>query len=379
MFEFLRLLDYFFGLVLESAVSVFAFRRKRAVAATVTGRKFFCVKLWGLGNLTIIYPLLYKIKEKFPRSEIVFVTFDMNKGFLENNKAIDRIIYLRFTSNIFTILRQFVSLIKTARKERAEILLNFETMNNLSAFFAFLTGPGVKIGISGRRRSAFYDFTVYRDRTKHISETFSGLLRPLGIDSPYRYPDLAVPAAARDRVEKLLSGLAVGRFICIHAGSSENFTERRLGSRRLAELAELIACRIDVPIIFTGTGGENGLIEGILAAIVRKDKLFNLAGKLEKWEFVEMVRRSHLVICNDTWAAHVAASFDKNSVIFYGPNSPRRYGPLSARSAVCYKNLPCSPCMGGQHLHKPCRKHFACMDFDPHKVYATVAGFFEHG
>ena len=69
-------------------------------------KKLLIIKLWGIGNLVIIWPLINEIKHKFPSSDITFLTFDLNKGFLEENNAINKVVYFKFTRNILKIAAQ---------------------------------------------------------------------------------------------------------------------------------------------------------------------------------------------------------------------------------------------------------------------------------
>ncbi len=36
---------------------------------SISYKRILLIKLWGLGNLTVIWPLIYKIKKKYKRSE----------------------------------------------------------------------------------------------------------------------------------------------------------------------------------------------------------------------------------------------------------------------------------------------------------------------
>lgn len=379
MFECFRELDY-----LLSKVYPFVFRLLRvrpapcqAIGASIS--KIICIKLWGLGNLTIIYPLLYKIKEKFPQAKIIFLTFDLNKDFLENNQAVDKIVYFRFTRNIIRIIGQFFGLLRLMKQEKADAVINFEQMNNLSGVFSRFLKPPVSIGINNNHRNLFYDYAIDNKQEAHISGIFSGLLAPLGIESPYRYADFIIPPAAENGITGLFSRLGIGGFVCIHPSTSENFKGKRYKKQGFSELAGMIIAKYNIPVLFTGTESDNDLIEDIIRGIAGKDKALNLSGKLRKWEFVELLRKSRLIISNDTWTAHIAASLGRNLAVFYGPSSPIRYGPLHANGIIFYKGLPCSPCIGGNFVNKKCKNCFSCLDFPPQEVFARISGRFFNG
>ena len=51
------------------------------------------------------------------------------------------------------------------------------------------------------------------------------------------------------------------------------------------------------------------------------------------------------MITNDTAPVHVASALGVPVFAFFGPNTPRLYGPLSRGSHAFYRAIPCSPCL----------------------------------
>jgi len=331
------------------------------------------MRFWGLGNLVLIYPLIYKIKERFPEAQIAFVTFDANKGFLEKNKAIDEIIYFKFTTSLFLIIKQFTSLVAKLRKEKLDLLINFETFNNAGAFFSYLTKASLRVGLTNFSEGMFYTHPVKNDLSKHISGAFSDLLRPLGINSPYQYYNFRSETEGRGKIESLLKQYGVNRFICVHPGTSINFIGKRYREEQWSSLVNLLIDRYGLPVFFTGTEQEKNLADAILARVQRKEKVFNLAGKLTLWEFVEFLRKSFLLISSDTGSVHFAASLGVNVAVFYGPTSPRRFGSLSKNSLLFYQNMKCSPCVGVGYLNRACKNKYKCLDFSPREILSSIS------
>ncbi len=57
----------------------------------------------------------------------------------------------------------------------------------------------------------------------------------------------------------------------------------------------------------------------------------------------------------DSGPAHFAAMIDIPEVVFFGPETPHRYAPLSNKIEILYTNLSCSPCYTAQnHRHSLC-------------------------
>lgn len=369
MFNLIRRLDSF---LIRFAVLVLRPKPRQDTLDPSRVRKVLCLKLWGLGNLAVIYPLLYKIKEKFPGASITFVTFDANAGFLEKNKVVEDIVYFNFTVNPFLIVKQFVGLVARFRRLKPDVLINFETFNNAGALLSFLTGARTRIGFDDRHEGMFYTHPVKNDPAKHISEVFSDLLKPLGIDSHYRYFDFSGPEEESGKIKSLLAQSEKDRFICVHPGTSVNFTGKRYREDALSALVDLLIERHDLPVFFTGNKSEKETVERIIGRVLNKKKVMNLAGALNLGEFMELLKQSHLLISGDTGPVHLAASLGVNVAVFYGPTSPRRYGPLIENSVTFYRGIDCSPCVGVSPLNRRCAAGFKCMDFAPKEVFEKI-------
>ncbi len=355
------------------SASCLSFKPERSKAVLSGVKRILCMKFWGLGNLAIIYPLLYKIKEKFPNAHLTFITFDKNRGFLENNYAVDKIVYLRFTTNIFLIVKQFIRFVIRFRKEKVDLLINFETFNNTSALFSYLTKASIRIGLINKYESIFYTHSAVNDKSKHISETFSGLLKSLGINYPYRYSSFTTREENKIKIAGILNHYGAQKFVCIHPGTSSNFKGKRYRKDYFAELANLILGKYDVTIFLTGTQSEGIVTQAIIKAVQRNNNIFDLAGSLTIWEFEEFLRESFLFISSDTGPVHLVASLGINLAVFYGPTTPLRYGPLNDNSLVFYKNIKCSPCVGVDYINKKCKGNFQCLDFSPEEAFKKIS------
>jgi ADP-heptose:LPS heptosyltransferase len=100
-------------------------------------------------------------------------------------------------------------------------------------------------------------------------------------------------------------------------------------------------------------------------------RCLDLTGQTTLPEMVEWIRRSELLICNDSGPMHVAAALGKPVVATFGPTDPRRTGPYrQAERVLQSKWLPCVPC-----FQKRCRfaKPLECLRaISPEQVLAAV-------
>ena len=372
MYNTFRRLDRSFGKIIYCFRRLFASRLGEPNKKTKI-KKILCIKLWGLGNLVVIYPLVLKIKEKFPDAKLIFLTLDLNKGLLENNEAVDMVIYFNFPKNVFHIIKQFYSVLIALREEKIDLVINFEIFNTTSAFFSYLIQATLRIGLYNKYAKIFYTHSVVHDGSKHISEKFTALLEPLGIISKYTYSHLAGTDKDRNKIDYILKQHRIHEFFCIHPGTSNNFKGKRYQKNCFAELASRFILEQQVSVFFIGKDGENRLAGEIIKMLPAKCNAFDLTNQLTISELVELLRRSRLFFSNDTGPVHIAASLGINVAVVYGPTSPQNYRPLNANSLIFYNNCPCSPCVGVSYTNKRCTHGFECLDFSPTEIHAAIS------
>lgn len=96
--------------------------------------------------------------------------------------------------------------------------------------------------------------------------------------------------------------------------------------------------------------------------------------KITKYaEFINLVENADRLMTVDSQALHVAQSFDKRTMCFYGPTSPIGID-LGRNTTVISRRLRCSPCT---HLYfvPPCNNAAFCMDFEEHMLDDQVSRF----
>jgi ADP-heptose:LPS heptosyltransferase len=120
-----------------------------------------------------------------------------------------------------------------------------------------------------------------------------------------------------------------------------------------AKLACLLT-RDHPDIRFAILGGEADRLLGDIIFEAAPAHCLNLCGEVALPEMVEWIRRSRLMITNDTGPMHAAAALGKPVVALFGPTEPRRTGPYGQLENVLRLDLPCSPCLkSGCTYEKP--------------------------
>jgi len=145
-----------------------------------------------------------------------------------------------------------------------------------------------------------------------------------------------------------------GADVCIQY-RDEDFVEKargvnvildHIGARYLAR--DLDALALDGRIVVIGGDADRDLATAIAATT---PGAIDATGRLSLLASAELIRRSALLVTNDSLPQHLASAMGTRTVTVFGPTVPGfGFGPLAPRSAsVGHESLPCRPC----HPHGP--------------------------
>src|SRR5207247_530445 len=79
----------------------------------------------------------------------------------------------------------------------------------------------------------------------------------------------------------------------------------------------------------TGSAGEAELVRRVIGLMEEPGRALDAAGRVSVLGLAALVQRSSLVVANDTAPVHIGSSLGVPVFAFYGPNTPRLYGPLA--------------------------------------------------
>jgi ADP-heptose:LPS heptosyltransferase len=121
------------------------------------------------------------------------------------------------------------------------------------------------------------------------------------------------------------------------------YSNKRLSKNHILDICN----RIDFPVVFLG-GKEEFLVGDGLVKNRMINNTYNLCGKLTFDESAWVIKRSELVLTNDTGFMHVSAAFQKKIISFWGCTkpvlgmSPYVSEELSVKMIANPEKTPCS-------------------------------------
>lgn len=301
-----------------------------------------------IGDIVLSTALVAKLKNKYPNSDIYFLTTPAGKTILENNPKIKKIIpYDKRGKD--KGLSSFFNLAKELRKLNFDICICPHRYLR-SSVLAFLSASKIKIGYDIASLSFLYDEKITYDKSKHEVEKLLSFVDKTNT----RYEIGLYPNEENKiNIEKFISK---GKKIITIAPGSKWFTKKWPEEYFKILIKNLLKIN-DILIVVSG-GNEEKEIELDLTP-----EVVDLRGKISLLDLAELCKLSSIVVSNDSAPIHIASAFPNTRVLgIFGP-TVKEFGffPWSKNSKVFEVNdLYCRPC--GIHGGKSCpEKHFRCM------------------
>jgi ADP-heptose:LPS heptosyltransferase len=214
------------------------------------------------------------------------------------------------------------------------------------------------------------------DRVKKANEeSFQRLMLQI-IGCPERAiapPALRVDAPLRQAAAARLAELFPGssnRRVAINIGSGARWPKKMLYPEQIEQFARLLHDRADVDVVLTGGAGE---AEKAAAILARFDESYRIGVALTPAsiaEFVALLTQTHVLLCGDTLALHIASAIGLPTVAVFGPTSSAEiYDFAGLIKKVWTDRLDCLVCYGD------CSKQDNCMSLldIPELVGLTLA------
>ena len=345
--------------------------------------KILFIKLIEQGATILAADALKRAAEIVGRGNVYFLVFEENRAILDLLGLVDtdNVISIR-TGSPFTLVRDSLAALRRIRRLKIDCAIDMEFFARGSAVITYLTRARVRVGhdrftSEGPYRGNLMTHRVEYNPYLHTAAAYRALVEAISSD-PADTPLLkqSMPAteppptfeptkAEVEDVRKLLRN-AAGRevrspIVLLNPNASDIIPLRKWPTERFTELARRLLDEFDsLTVVITGAPAEKEAGEQ-MAWQIGSDRAISLAGKTSLRELLALYSISDALVTNDSGPGHFASITPIDSVVLFGPETPRLYGPIGERSHVIWAGLACSPCVNAfNHRLSPC-KNSVCM------------------
>lgn len=398
----MRAIDYWVGVPLSWLITLW-YKVMRIVGLkdpeyAVPPKRILFIELAEMGSTILAYPTFRICKEQYPNAEIYFLVFSQNRATADLITHIPPEHVLTIDSASFG--KFFVSTIHMIRHARAcgiDTVVNLEMFARFSTILSYLIGAKKRVGFHRFYDEGLYtgDFLTHKVAYNphiHTAESFIALVRALAEDPSdipmgkfsVRGEDLSLPVLLPTEEEKshiwrMLTREAPdisekNELVILNPNASKLIEVRKWPIDRYVDLAKkIIAERSDAYILVIGSASEYEEAAYIISKVA-SHRALNLAGKTTLRELVHLFGVADVLVTNDSGPAHFASLTPIHIFVFFGPETPKLYKPLSPHCTVLYSWFACSPCVSVHNQRRTsCNKNKCLGAIEVEEVYKNIA------
>jgi lipopolysaccharide heptosyltransferase II len=352
-----------------------------------------------MGSMVLAYSLFKKTEDLFPGAELHFLTFKANRHAVDILGVIPKENVVTVSSrNIFSFLLSSISATWKLRWKKISVAVDMELFARLTAIISFMSGAKNRVGYFRYRNEGLYrgNFLTHRVAFNphiHMAQNFLNLIyavhsshkelpltkKPLA-EKDVVLPKIRLSEAARMKMIKRLQEenkniIHAKKIILLNPNASDIVPMRRWPLMNYIELARKLLKHDGIYIINTGVESEKKYGD-ILHQALGSMRCINLAGKTSFSELISLYGIADILITNDSGPVHFSALTNIKTFAFFGPETPKLYGPLGDNCFVFYSNYSCSPCISAFNQRKsPCNDNKCLKAITVEEVYRKVKLF----
>ncbi len=365
-------------------------------------RNILFIELSEMGSMVLAFSLFKKTKELFPDAELYFLTFKKNRYAIDILDVIpENNVFVIDDSHLFVFLKTAIRSLKYLRKKKITSVLDMEFFSRFTSIYTSFCGAKETVGFfryhnEGLYKGRFLTHRVLYNPQIHTSYNLLNLIYALvesGNDLPtpkrsINKDDLIIPRKAGisedarkqifTKLKKINSGIIqADKIILLNPNASDIIPLRRWPIEKYIELAKELLKREGIYLVLTGIEAERQVCESICKAI-NHNRCLNFSGNTSFSELLDLYKISDALITNDSGPAHFSAMTDIQTFVFFGPETPKLYGPLGKNCFVFYSNYSCSPCVSiFNHRKSPCQDNKCLKAISVMEVYDKVSEVLE--
>jgi len=395
----MRAIDYWLGIPLLFLLTiVHRVQRLIGLARTSIGQpqNILFIQLAEMGAMVVAYPALAKARALFPDATLHVLCFSEIRPCVEMLEIIP-------SGNVITIdtqsglsfARDTLLFPWRARRRRIDTVINMEAFVRYSSMLSYLSGASRRVGFHRFNQEGLYTgdlltHKVFHSEHIHAAHTFLDLVHALdappdqvprvkrpGAMDRLELPKITTDAGAAADVWRKLRAIHADigptrKLVVLNSNASDKFPMRRLPLDSFTELARRLLEDPEVFVLLTGVASEKPDAQYICARL-GSPRALDLTGRTTMTELLHLFNVAHVLVTNDSGPAHFASLTRIHVVVFFGPEVPDRFRPLTASSDVIHTGYTCSPCIGPLNQRRsPCNDNLCLKSINVEEIAVLV-------
>ncbi len=327
-------------------------------------RRYLIIGPSWIGDMVMAQSLFITLKQQYPDGLIDVLAPEWSLPILKRMPEVNEGISADVGHGEFSFLkRRKLGLSLKSKKYSHAIIIPRSWKSALIPYFA---GIPVRTGYKGEMRFGLLnDIRVLNKQV--LRQTVQRYVAHAWLNSSSELPEIPFPSLQvnKENQAKLFSqfGLKSDKpTVCMMPGA-EYGPAKQWPVKYYAKLANLL---VDANWQVWIVGSDKDKAVGEVIAGNCTDNIYNLCGKTQLVDTVDLLACARSVVCNDSGLMHVAAAVGVKVNAIYGSSTPEYTPPLTSSAEIFYMGLSCSPCFA-----RTCKYgHYKCLkEISPENVF----------
>ena len=333
----------------------------------IVPKNILVILLSEMGSIVLAGPMFAQLRRQYPGVAIHILQ-------LKKNQEVSKLLSLTDVAHMHTLddssggslIRDILAVSLAMRRLGLDAVIDCELFSRVSALLSFSTGAPVRVGFTphtqeGLYRGSFINHSIPYNPYQHISKQFLSLVDALqspggmprnragAIREIPAEPELAVHfsttelAVYRSKVETDHPIIQTRQLVLVYAGGGILPVRAWPAAHYVRVVQGLCAAGHAVGLIGLK---DDAALASELKAQVGHDACIDLTGYTKSIrELLMLMHASALLITNDGGPSHFATVTPIQTMVFFGPETGKLYGPLGKRTTILESGIACSPCL----------------------------------
>jgi ADP-heptose:LPS heptosyltransferase len=368
-----RWIDRWVGQVLCAAVSLWARllgTHSPKAGTTQAPRHILVILLSEMGSIVLAGPMFAALRQRYPGTTLHVLQ-------LKKNQEVARMLRLTEDAHLHAIddrsglslLRDIWRVCVAMRRLPLDAVIDCELFSRISSLLSYMTGAPLRAGFTphtqeGLYRGSYINRAIPYNPYQHISKQFLSLVDALAGDSTPRHKAapirelpaetcLSVPFTPQElqgyRAQVLTDHpVLAGRKIVLMYPGGGILPERAWPAEHYARVARGL-CEAGHAVGLIGLKDDAALAAQICQQVGNAHCIALTGYTRSLRELLMLFHASDLLLTNDGGPGHFASLTPIRTLMFFGPETGRLYGPLPGtqglRATVYESGIACSPCL----------------------------------
>ena len=312
--------------------------------------KILIIRFSSIGDIVLTTPVIRMAKEQIQNSEIHYLTKASFKSILEKNPNIDK---LHLVDN------NLMEVVSDLKKENFDLIIDLHNNLRTARIKRVLKRPSRSFNKLNIEKWLLVNFKKDKLPNVHIVDRYLDTLSSFKIINDKKGLDYYIDEKDKVGLDTLPKNLQNGYIGWVIGGS---YFTKMLPAKKIIEI--LRKTKKQVVLL----GGPEDKEKGDLIVSKLGTQVFNACGKYNLNQSASLVQQADKILSNDTGLMHIAASFGKPILSFWGNTIPEfgmyPYFPKAPElsTIVEVEGLKCRPCSKLGYKRNCPKKHFNCME-----------------